>query len=321
MTTSNREELVIIHLSVSTWTGRKKVRPDDLKLKPEDVPGYLTLGHKKTVDPETLSDFGRLKKEAERALHEVGVAMPFGTVVPPNLAVEAARGLTRIQQEFGACREAFLAQYERHLEAWIEKYPEHEAAIRAATVSKAEVSGQLRFWFQMFKVSELESVDATEASLLTMGFREARKDLFWRLIEQACEDAKSVTNSLVKNEKSGQRTLRPLKALATKIRGLSFLDQRLVSMAAAIESHLEKLPKLGFLGDQDILHLRSLLRGLNDPNEVVRKLDAGETIWAPPASVVESELVSVDEVRKEDSPAVSGPVRPVTESPAGVFVF
>lgn len=321
MTSSNREELVITHLSVGLWTGRKKVRPGDLGLKPEDVPGYLTLGHKKTVDPGSLADFGRLKKEAERYLHEFGINMPFGTVVPRNLAVEAARELTRIQSEYETSKQTFLAHYESHLANWISQYPEYKEAIKAATVSKGEVSAQLNFRFQMFKVMELESVDASESALLQGGFREARKGLFWKLIEQACEDAEAVGKSLMINEKSGQRTLRPLKSLVAKIKGLSFLDSRLMPMAAVIENVLVRMPKLGYLENQDIQDLRALLSGLSDPEEVVRKLDAGESILVPLVPSEEKpELVAVDEAKKDGVPTVPA-AQPATGIAVGAFVF
>ena len=55
-------KLVVVSLSISLWTGRKKLSPEDLgldfsKLPPEKL---ATLGSKKICDPEKLAVFSAI---------------------------------------------------------------------------------------------------------------------------------------------------------------------------------------------------------------------------------------------------------------------
>ena len=74
--------LVLVHLSFSVWSGKKKLRPEDLKganLPPDKL---ASLGSKRIFDPDALKVFATLKRQAERACEEVGVRFLGGYAIP-----------------------------------------------------------------------------------------------------------------------------------------------------------------------------------------------------------------------------------------------
>ena len=84
-------KLVVVSLSISLWTGRKKLSPEDLgldfsKLPPEKL---ATLGSKKICDPEKLAVFSALKRRAERQCEAVGVRFLGGYAITMSIALSA----------------------------------------------------------------------------------------------------------------------------------------------------------------------------------------------------------------------------------------
>jgi hypothetical protein len=319
------EKISVIALSINQWTSNEKTSADDLGLNNDEIPGFLRLGYKQMVDPKRLLPFGRIKREAERLVAESGVKTAIGVVHPNDVLVGVVRKLGPLKAGYYEEKHKLLNNLQLWRREWIDHcklhWPDKVAALEEAEDPSAYIERQVQFRFVAYAVSELESLDPSEDALLKAGFREAREGLFWKLVEQAARDCKSMIKALKMNERNGQKTLRPLKALGKKIRGLSFLDNRLISVADAVDEMIERLPKLGVLGDQDVLVLNAFLTGFLEPEEVVRRLDRGEAVWVPTVPDGQSDLVAIDEVKKEEMPAFSVPVQPVTEVPAGAFVF
>ena len=79
------ENISILILSVSLWSGRKKLRPEDLRLADgsELPPDKLaTLGSKRVMNPAALTPFASYKSRAERAVLSVGTRFLGGYAVP-----------------------------------------------------------------------------------------------------------------------------------------------------------------------------------------------------------------------------------------------
>ena len=59
-------DVIVVSLDVRIWSGRKKLRPEDLttsgRLPPKDL---VSLGSKKIFDPKALKPFAEVKRKAE----------------------------------------------------------------------------------------------------------------------------------------------------------------------------------------------------------------------------------------------------------------
>ena len=79
------DNIAILVLSVSLWTGRKQLRQEDLKLADgsELPPQKLaSLGSKRVMDPAALAPFATFKRRAERTVLAVGTRFLGGYAVP-----------------------------------------------------------------------------------------------------------------------------------------------------------------------------------------------------------------------------------------------
>ena len=87
------DQLTLVMLDIRIWSGRKKLRPEDLRLSGDEIPpeDLVSLGSKRVCDPESLKAFYRLKQSAERACLRVGTRFLGGFAIPQDQAEAAGR--------------------------------------------------------------------------------------------------------------------------------------------------------------------------------------------------------------------------------------
>ena len=151
------DQITLVVLGVNIWSGRKKLRPEDLKLGTEIPPEDLvSLGSKRICNPEALKEFHRLKKVGERACLHVGTRFLGGFAIPNCHAESLADQLATVKTAFDAQTLTFLSGYDQALEAWISSLPAWEAPIRRAIEPANVVGGRLRFGFQLVQIAPAE---------------------------------------------------------------------------------------------------------------------------------------------------------------------
>ena len=81
-TTTDR--IILVMLSISIWSGRKKLRPEGLHLSGGEIPAedLVSLGSKRICNPDALKGFRRIKQSAERACLRVEAWFLGGFAVP-----------------------------------------------------------------------------------------------------------------------------------------------------------------------------------------------------------------------------------------------
>ena len=83
------DQMVLVKVDATIYGARKKLKVEDLmlvdgsKLPPEDL---ASLGSKRLLDPDQLSVFNRLKKEAERICLRIGTRFLGGYAIPCTAA-------------------------------------------------------------------------------------------------------------------------------------------------------------------------------------------------------------------------------------------
>ena len=105
-------QVVFIHLDFHLWSGRKKLRTEDLKnLTQEQIPPttLASLGSKRICSPEDLAPGARCKKQAERVCQLYGFRFLGHFAVPEQRLEALLRGLEVAVADFNAWRSDFLS--------------------------------------------------------------------------------------------------------------------------------------------------------------------------------------------------------------------
>jgi hypothetical protein len=105
---------VLLSVSVRYWRGCKKLRPEDIGLKPNDLSERLiSLGHKRLLPKEATAALALVESRAH-ALVE-GATFPFLNGLAhflPNAKLEEVTGkLKDLESEFWQAKETFIERY------------------------------------------------------------------------------------------------------------------------------------------------------------------------------------------------------------------
>lgn len=303
------DQVILVNLDVTLWSGRTKVRPQDLvavqgQLPPEDL---ASLGHKKTIDPVELRPFNSLKKEMERACLEVGTRFLGGYAVPEDHFDALAEKLRNILVRAGEAKTKLLSTYDARIEGWINKHQKWGNIIRRAVVPSAVVASRIQFDWTAVRVSP-----ATTGNGEVAGNAEAKANgLGSQLFREVAQAARETYGKSYEGKgKVGQRAVRPIKTIRKKMESLRFLDRRIGPICKEVDSVLEMLPKTGDIEDNEFLALRGLVILLSDEESLKRSgaKALGETVNDSAADQADSH----DDVGEEDDQIED--VEPVMEA-------
>lgn len=293
MSIKTLEKLLICHIDCTIWSGRKKLRPEDFSLADGSrLPSkeVASLGSKKICDPDALTDFERLKKEAQRLCEQVGVRF-LGSYATPDQAIDQlVPELDRISGAFAQCKRQFLDDYDRVTAEWVAKHPEFADAIQRAIAPVDEVRQKLGFDYAIYRMQSADQAGHLDDKVGGMGNT---------LFKEVARDANELfERSVAGKQQVSQRALNPLKRLRDKLDGLSFLDHRAQPMVETMDSLFARLPKKGpviddlyhelvatilILSDQEKIKLHG--EGLLDTSQLMPEPKT-KTISEPTTSVV-----------------------------------
>ncbi|MCF7985380.1 MAG: DUF3150 domain-containing protein [Thiohalocapsa sp.] len=295
------------------WSGRKKLRAEDLQMGTALPPDALiSLGSKKICNPDALRVFHRNKKRVERELLAVGPRFPGGYIVPDERAAEVQAEADAIPPETRAAAEAFLADYDRHIDAWCAAYPAWEAAIRNAVDPVEAVRGQFRFRVQALRI---ETAPMIGADTLAEDLAEVGDGIF----AGAGRLARGLEGAFLGKDALSRRALGTFRRIYEKLDALSFVDDRIDPVVRSIRAWLERVPKAGPIGGGLFLEGWALMRLVGDADAMARHgeglLQLAELIpetgdGADQAASTESEE-SASETAADEPPGADVP-EPVT---------
>lgn len=285
------DQLAIIKIEATLWSGRKQLHPEDLilgngsRLPPRDL---ASLGSKRIADPKDIQVFARLKKEAERCCQRVGSRFIGGYAVPSSEVDAVIVQLDLIRQKFEAARFDFLSRYDAAISDWADQHPDFKGAIRRAVDPVSKVASLLSFDFVVFRLRSLEaSAECLERKL---------KTLPETLMCEIAADARTfAAESLTGKSVATRRVMSPLRRIRDKLQGLSFIDATLQGWVDALDELLDRMPKKGeirggYLREIEAMALRlgqsehrhggmTQSTGPNRPIPPVRAATAPEDFW------------------------------------------
>ena len=260
------ENLLAVNLSITLWSARRKMTPEDMggiNLPPEDL---ASLGSKRIADPENLKIFSSLKSRAFSFLDRHGVRFMSGWAIPEDKAGMIVQELIGIRDEFETAKQKFLAEYDESIQGWINKHEEWKEIIEHSTVSSEYVNARMGFKWQMFKVEPLLQ-NENQTAVLESGLAEEVTGLASTLFGEIAHAAEDMWKKVFQGKTEvTHRALSPLKTLLGKLQGLSFVEPHIAPVAEIIESALNVLPKRGNLNGSDIVMLQGLVCLLKDSN-------------------------------------------------------
>lgn len=229
------DQLTLIILKTTIWSGRKKLVPDDLQLQSGDVPPeeLVSLGSKRICDPDQLKVFHRLKQTAERLCLKVGTRFLGGFAVPHDQTELLASKLEELSQEFALATSDFVTNYDAALKDWIFRLPSFEEPIRAAIEPVEVVKKKLGFSYQMIRIAPATQPGSLQEEVAALG------DGIFAEVEQMARDLKEAFQGKTKLHR---RSLGTFTNIRDKLACLSFVDVRIQPIIDAIEDWLRRLP-------------------------------------------------------------------------------
>jgi hypothetical protein len=309
------DQIDVVKLDINLWTSSKKLRPEDLvladgsKLPPEDL---AYLGTKKTIDPDKLKEFNRIKKEAERICLQSGTRFLGGFANPRDEIPRLTQELDDLSKTFYEARDQLLATYHEDTEEWIARHAEFGDAIRRAIEPVDSVAAKLRFDYVVFRVTVPQSdavlPDSTPAAVdsLTRRTNSMSDQLFHEIAQEASQ---LIDRSFVGKDTVTGRSLNAFRRMRDKLDSLGFLDHRCMPVVDRIDVVLDALPKQGPYNGVAFNSLFTLGLLLSDPDKIKRHgsgLLLMESISVSDAiAAIESDEDDVDVEMLDSSPAVT----------------
>lgn len=254
------QNLVFLNLSVSLWTARKKLRPEDLRLAdgsqlPPDK--LASLGSKRVMNPNALAPFATHKQRAVRAILAVGTRFLGGYVVPESRLDDLMEILDEVKTEFNAAKALLMTEYDTEVTAWIADNPGWEDVIRRSIEDASYVERQISFSVQTLHIKPVEGHH--------VGLQVEIDGLASQLRHEIQQAARSAWDSSYKgNVEVGQKAIRPIRSIVEKIVGLVFLEPELNELVVGIRAVLAGLPKTGLIKGADFAALCGVLHLLGD---------------------------------------------------------
>ena len=286
------DKVVLVKVEANIYGARKKLKKEDLvladgsKLPPEDL---ASLGSKRLLDPDQLTVFNRLKKEAERICLRVGTRFLGGFIIPNEAAGTITEELDRIAVDFTKAKADFLAGYDSAVNDWLVKHPEFAGIIEKAVDSVEFVSTRLSFDYLVLAVAMPETLPEKDIERLESKIGSLSEQMFHEI---AMEANHLIEQSLLGKDQVTRSALRPIKRIRDKLDGLGFLDYRVAPVVTTIDDLLARIPDRGAIEGSLLQEILATAMLLADPDKTRRH---GEGLLTGQAVVEEDETLEVDQ--------------------------
>jgi hypothetical protein len=264
------DRVVLVKVEANIYGARKKLKKEDLvladgsKLPPEDL---ASLGSKRLLDPDRLTVFNRLKKEAERICLRVGTRFLGGFAIPSESAAGITLELERIAQDFASAKAEFLAGYDAAVTDWVVRHPEFAGIIEQAVDSVEFVSTRLSFDFLIVTVGVPDTLPAEDLARLETKIGSLSEQMFYEISVEANH---LIEQSLLGKDQVTRNALRPIRRMRDKLDGLGFLDYRVAPVVGTIDALLARIPDKGAITGSILQEILATAMLLSDPDKTRR---------------------------------------------------
>ncbi len=304
------DRVVLVKVDANIYGARKKLKKEDLvladgsKLPPEDL---ASLGSKRLLDPDKLTVFNRLKKEADRICLRVGSRFLGGFAVPVESAADITTELERIALDFAAAKTEFIAGYDTAVTDWVVRHPEFAGIIEQAVDSVEFVSTRLSFNFLVVSVGLPDSLPPADVARLESKIGSLSEQMFYEISVEANQ---LIEQSLLGKEQVTRNALRPIRRMRDKLDGLGFLDHRVAPVVSTIDDLLARIPNKGAIEGSLLQEILATAMLLSDPDKT-RRHGEGLLVTQPPVADDVEEIIDHAEHEPPTVLTVTTALRPV----------
>lgn len=283
--------LVIFEPDLHIWSGQVKVqRAEDLKSIEGELPPrkIFSEGLKPLIDLKHLQPYDAVRKRVERLLTKEGIKLPRGKYgVPPSEAIRVAEELDRIGEDFDAITPDLLANLDDYYAEHEAAYPQWSKFLSRGRPKNHEVANAIRFKIAVYRTAQADPSDPD--SILNKRF-DKDNDAVPVLLEELAKRAdKLLDGPLGKGHATGVAQANALRAMVSKMRNFSFIDQRVGPAAKALESMLSSVPESGSCSIGHAAVIKLVAEILADPDRVLGLADVeGETVDDDPRQITSS---------------------------------
>lgn len=302
---------VCLMLRVSLWTGRRRLRAEDLGVTAQSLPpgDLASLGSLKLCNPKRLARLGAIKRAAERECARVCVNFLGGYATDEGNIAPLVASLQALEQRFMKEAQSFADGLQSEIDQWTALHPRWKGLIEKVLPDSKHVASRFQFSVQAFRVGAA-AADALDP--INAGLEQAAQGLSGQLFAEIEAEARAAWKSSFEGKAAvGQKALRPLRAILKKLEALRYLDARCQPIIRQFETVLASLPKHGPIEDPHLSAVIGLFR-IAERGETLRAHGAAllRSTDAPPPDLFAEEIEDVDGANDSARPTL--PVAPAT---------
>lgn len=301
---------VCLQLSISLWTGQRRLKPEDFgdianQLPPKAV---ASLGSLKLCDPAKLDELKNLKRAAERACQRLCVRFLGGYATNDDVLRKVTAELDDLRSQFIQKAQAFVQALRSEIDDWKLKHVEWRAAIERALPDPSYVAGRLQFNYEVFRVQPVsDDLDDDVNAGLDRAIGGLSGQLFIE-VEAEAEDAWK--HSFLNRDAVGRKALRPIASIQNKLEALRYLDPRITPVIARIDAVFGTMPKRGPITGANLSAVVGLLTLLRDAGAMRAH---GEAVLRKPSGAAQED--AFEEIGDESDSEVGGVMAEVQRQP------
>ena len=324
------EKLTLVSINISTFSGYRRATRDHIAALGGSLPASaaITEGSIKVFPGDGTKALQTVRRGVFRKLQAKGVKAlgsqnVFAVLTDDLPGIE--KEIADAQAEYKAERDALEANYDQMFEGHVAANPEAEAIIRSLKVERATAIAKCRFSSDVFKIAPFVREGQSEEE----GVEGIVRGLGRQLYEEISSEMEKLlkNDAFAKNQRVGQKSLRPLKAAVQKMKKLSFLDPSVEGAITLITDILKALPQEGYIQGQSFITLEKLVETVSDTDtllnaasKVKNGVPACDVLFPPmPVQAVQAvEEPAVEEAVQAAETTEAVPVAPVAVPPVSV---
>ena len=294
------EKMALVSLNISGFTGYRRATREHIKELGGSLPSSaaVTEGSIKVFPPEATNGMQSVRRSIFKKLQAKGVrAMGsqnvFAVLTEDLPVIESAIEVAKAQ--FESERDDLEQLYDQIFEVHVWANSEAEPIIRSLKVDRVTAMSRCRFSSNVFRIAPFVREGQSEEE----GVEGLVRGLGRQLYEEVADEMEKLLakECFAKNQRVGQKSLRPLKAAVEKMQKLAFLDGDVSGAIQLVQETLKVLPQQGYIEGQAFLTLERLVEAMSDADtllnaaaKVKNGLAACDVLF-PPAPVVVPEAV------------------------------
>lgn len=281
-TKSINEHIVIVSPEFHLWSGRRAMKADKLKaynpqgidLPPTDL---ASLGSVKLVDPNELKPFDKMKDDVHRLLASKGLRLFGGYAIHEDTFPEVFKELQSRQAAFETLRADLLVSLDANIQQWVTDWvarnPGNQYLLQNLPTAQS-VFGKMSFDFHSYRIAP--PADDAQHNESSSDYRTKLQGLRGELYREAAKEASVLMTEYLVNDNGNkrdyvtQKTLRPIKRIAERLRQFTFVDSAAGPLADVIDWTMNQVPAEGRVDGPGLMAVWNMARLLSNPDEAAR---------------------------------------------------